>query len=72
MTLEFSEREMVDYLLMHGYVITEQGKTIERNIYQNVFEEERIRIIRAIKGDIDLPLEEAFRNHIKKQLLNQI
>lgn len=72
MTLEFSEKEMVDYLLMHGYVITERRKTIERNIYQNVFEEERVKVIRAIRGDIDLPLEEAFRKQLKKQLLNQI
>lgn len=72
MTLEFSEEQMIDYLLMHGYVIFEQVQVIENNIYQNVFQEEMVLVIRAIKGDIDLPLEEAFRKQIKKQLLNQI
>lgn len=72
MTLEFSEEEMIEYLLMHGYVIFEQETVIENNIYQNVFQEERTVVTRAIKGDSDLPIREAFRKQFKKQLLNQI
>lgn len=63
---------MIEYLLMHGYVIFEQVKVVENNIYQNVFREEKVREVRAIRDGIDLPLEEVFRKHIKKKILNQI
>jgi len=69
---EFSEEEMIDYLLMHGYVIFEQVKIIETNVYQNVFQEDTIVVTRAIKDGQDLPIKEAFRKQLKKQLLNQI
>lgn len=69
MTLEFSEEQMIDYLLMHGYVIFEQVQIIENNIYQNVFQEERVLVIRAIKGDCDLPLKDAFKKQLIKQIL---
>ncbi|MDM1048037.1 hypothetical protein HX018_07290 [Sphingobacterium hotanense] len=68
MVLDFSEDDMVDYLLQQGFIISFRVEVFDENIYQNVFSPTFRIIIEAIKNNELMPLETAF----KKQLLNQI
>ena len=68
MALEFSEEDMVDFLLRWGFVISFKIEAFEENVYQNVFTSSLRIVIEATKDGNMMSLETAF----KKQLLNQI
>jgi len=69
--IHFTEDDMAEYLLRHGYVIMVAVEEVEYNQYQNVFLQEPKEVIKAFKGDYSAELHIAFEREMKTQLLNK-
>lgn len=69
MQIHFTEDDMKEYLIRHGYVIKVAVEEVEYNQYQNVFLQESKEVIKAFKGDYSADLHIAFEREMKINLL---
>lgn len=67
--LYFSQAEMCQFLDSKGYSIVNVDTEVTENVYGNVFNTSVISVVTVCRNGKKLPLEEAFYNEIKAQLL---
>lgn len=69
MHLNFTEDEMCDFLMMHGYIIMVRVHEEDVNVYQNVFKTYQHVVTEAYKNSSFKPLLEAFQEEFKQRLI---
>lgn len=69
MTLTFTKSEMIEYLVMAGYIIETQHVETEIHLHGSRFMSEIHVQAFARKDDLCEPVDDVFRDLIKKKLL---
>jgi len=72
MKIDFTEDEMIDFLLMRGYILYQgQIETVER-IYQNRFETHLQVVQTVFKQGKEYQINDAFQREFKQELINKL
>jgi len=69
MRLSFTEDEMAEFLLARGHVLCQRRRTVEENVYQNVFAKRSTVVETVFVDGRELGLREAFERVMKKELI---
>ena len=72
MQIDFTEDDMIEFLLVRGYVLYQGQREVEDNVYQNVFIS-RITVVQTVfKHDKEYRIREAFEREFKNELINKL